>query len=294
MSAPRTTDPRTMADQSGSAARLPYATNPMMRRSLRVVVLACAALFLGCDGSIVEPDFPDAPDARAIRELHLSPAEGTLFTIGIPGTLQLFVTALSDAGEEIDVSRFVTFASSAPAIAIVDESGVVTAVAMGTAKITATVTTGVVTHSASMTVSVMEPPAVSLSGTYDVEALVVCCATSIAGESLKWTGVFTFPGVSGTDSVIGTVTDWQARTLAGEALGGSDSGTILLRFSSGRPYLEIFFPRDPVSLRPYYSVFLTIDDSSGSDPGYANLHGNWLEGDGWGIQGTYTAIRREQ
>lgn len=73
-----------------------------------------------------------------------------------------------------------------------------------------------------MAVSVIEPPVLPVSGTYDVEALVSCCLTNAAGgivEDHRYTGVLTFPGPSGTVGLIGTITDWQLRTPAGEALG---------------------------------------------------------------------------
>ncbi|MBA3343523.1 MAG: Ig-like domain-containing protein [Gemmatimonadaceae bacterium] len=142
------------------------------------------------------------------------------------------------------MSRSVTFASSVPAVATVDERSVVTAVASGNAEITATVTIGLITRSASMAVSVVEP-VLPVSGTYDVEALVSCCLTNAAGETLKYTGVFTFPGPSGTVGLIGTITDWQLRTPAGEALGQSRIGTIRLEFLSGRPLLRFSSPTAP-------------------------------------------------
>jgi hypothetical protein len=263
----------------------------MMRRPLTLAVLACAAALAGCDNS--NPAEPDALPTRVISELYLLPFEGTLFTIGLPDKLPLEVRALDQWGQDMDWTRSITFISNAPAVAVVDERGVVTAVAAGIAKISATVTIGGVTRSASMTASVVEPPVLPVSGTYDVEALVSCCLTNAAGESLNYTGVLTFPGQDGTVGPVGTFAGWQLRTPAGEALGQPLSGTILLAFWSGRPYLKLLFSDDPVSMRGHF-VFLTIAESPESDTSYPSLQGEWWEDDGWGVGGTYTATRRVQ
>ncbi|CAN5266900.1 hypothetical protein BH23GEM2_BH23GEM2_26330 [soil metagenome] len=148
-----------------------------------------------------------------------------------------------------------------------------------------------------MAVSVVEPPVLPVSGTYDVEALVSCCLIYAAGgivEDHRYTGVLTFPRPSGTVGLIGTITDWQLRTPAGEALGQPRSGTIRLEFWSGRPSLTLLFTDDPVSMSPGFVVFLaveTIAESSGSDTSSPSLQGIWWENDGWGVQGT-SIVRR--
>ncbi|MBA3405890.1 MAG: Ig-like domain-containing protein [Gemmatimonadaceae bacterium] len=254
------------------------------------IFLLCVGLALNCSTDAVVPsEPPGAPivqEARTISKLHLSPAADTLFTIGTPGTLDLVLEALDQVGQRMDVSRSVTFASSVPAVATVDERGVVTAVAPGIAKITATVTTGLITRSASMAVSVVEPPVLHLSGTYDFKALVSCCLGGIHG----FTGVFTFPGPRVTVGLIGTYTDWQPRTPAGEAFGPPLSGTIWLEFWDGRPLLVLVS-----SIYPGHILLEmeTIAESSTSDTSSPSLQGTWWSEPGWDV-GTYTATRRVQ
>ncbi|HYU91394.1 MAG TPA: Ig-like domain-containing protein, partial [Gemmatimonadales bacterium] len=111
-----------------------------MRRSLRLILPVFLALGAACgDGGF-------AP--RLFMALEVSPTAFALFTVPPGNTLQLTILAYDQTGATLPFTSGATYSSNAPAIAGVSNSGVVTAAAPGTAKITAALTPGGETRTA--------------------------------------------------------------------------------------------------------------------------------------------------
>lgn len=133
---------------------------PAMPRSapLRALLLAGVSLLaLSCGG-----DGPTGPDPAVVVSVTVTPSSATL-TEG--ETLPLSATALNGLGEPA-VGATVSWSSSAPGVASVSAAGVVTAVAPGTASVTATAGG----RSASAAVTVRPSPPAAPTG-LTVEAL---------------------------------------------------------------------------------------------------------------------------
>lgn len=119
----------------------------MNRLSLRAIALTVSALAAACGGS----DGPTEPPAPVVTSVTVSPPTATLETAG--ATVQLQATARDGSGNTV-TGTSVTWSTSATAVATVSTSGLVTAVAPGSANITATVA-GV---AGSAAVTVPQPP----------------------------------------------------------------------------------------------------------------------------------------
>ncbi len=119
--------------------------------------IACAAAIIGCTSEqTVQPIAYNPPPAHAFTALELVPD-----SLWIPqgAEVQVFAVARDQWGQTMDVAGPVSYASSAPAIAAVNGSGLVTAVAPGTAAVSATVTIGEYTRNAVMTATVFDSAA---------------------------------------------------------------------------------------------------------------------------------------
>ena len=152
------------------------------------------------------------------------PDTPTLDAIG--ATVQLQATAQDANGHTVSVEF--DWASSHPAIATVDENGLVTARSNGTATVTATV--GSITGSVAVTVQQPTPITVSVTCTpLEVNALEASqCTVSVEGTGVapQWTasggtidpttGLFTAPDTAATFTVTATVRD-QGRIVSGSA-----------------------------------------------------------------------------
>lgn len=128
------------------SVRVPSAKS-ILRLALCVVSLA--VLVTACGESVIQVGEGD------VVELRLTPDSASL---GVGRTLKVQALPLDETGAFL-VGQDVTFTSSAPGVATVDGSGVVTGVATGEAEITATVGT----LSAAAVVTVLLPPELELS-----------------------------------------------------------------------------------------------------------------------------------
>jgi hypothetical protein len=137
----------------------------MAKRSLRLILPVFAVLGVACgserDGGF-EPE-PPGPEPRVFTRLEVTPTAFALFTVAPGNTFELTVLAYDRTGATLPLTSAPAYSSSAPAIAGVTSSGVVTAAAPGTAKITAALTLGGETRTASMTMKVY---AGLISGTF--------------------------------------------------------------------------------------------------------------------------------
>jgi plastocyanin len=139
----------------------------MTKKSLTLVLLICTALAAACgrDGAF-EPESPSpespSPESPLFSTLRITPSGAVLFSSAPKNTVQLTVTAYDSKGERIANPGAAAYSSSASAIAEVSDSGLVTGVAPGMARIVATLTIDGVTQTASVVVSVRDPRLVGL------------------------------------------------------------------------------------------------------------------------------------
>ena len=119
--------------------------------------MACAVALIGCTSEqTVQPIAYNPPPAPVFTALELIPD-----SLWIPqgAEVQVFPQARDQWGSSMNVESPDSYASSAPAIAAVNGWGLVTAVAPGTAAVSATVTMGGYTRSAVMTATVFDSAA---------------------------------------------------------------------------------------------------------------------------------------
>lgn len=174
----------------------------MAKRLLRLTLPAFAALGVAC-GGLFEPEPP------VLSRLELTPTNDTLYTAEPGNSLGLYLGAYDQAGAPMQGTGAATYASSAPATAAVSSSGVVTAVTPGTAAITAVLTLGGVTRTASMTVTVYARDYSDIAGVYDLTAPVTIFEPGgMTLEGSRYTAVLRlwdewgFPPIGGTHAEI--------------------------------------------------------------------------------------------
>ena len=184
----------------------------MMRRSLRLILPLFAALGVACGsdgngGFEPEPPGPEPPEPEppVFSRLEVMPTAFALFTVAPGNTFELTVLAYDRTGATLPLTSAPAYSSSAPAIAEVSSSGVVTAAAPGTAKITAALTLGGETRTASVTVKVYAGDYADIPGVYDLTALITTFdpAPGVDLEGYRYTAVLTLeelrpPWIGGT------------------------------------------------------------------------------------------------
>lgn len=133
----------------------------MTKQSLSLVLSACALLGIACNEGPLEPEpATSEPEEAVLSALRLLPAQALLFALAPDDTVQLRIEAYDQEGRRIRDAGAPTYSGSAPAIAEVDSSGLVRALAPGATEITATLTREGVTETASMIV-VVQPSVLS-------------------------------------------------------------------------------------------------------------------------------------
>ncbi len=247
----------------------------MTKRSLRLILPLTVALGVAC-GSDVGFD----PGPRVFTGLNLTPTDTALSSVAPGNTLQLTLQPYDQTGATMSRRDAVTYSSNAPGIAEVSSSGAVTAATPGTAKITATLTVGGITRTASMTVTVYRYDFSDVAGAYDLTAQITSFDPAW-GEDLtgyRYTAVVTLPEDWGPPLFRGTYADLRLVDPAGGsfqiAASGLDTGYI---FRDGRLILEL--------AGPPFTVTLVVSSlaSGGINGGF---------GAGGHISGPFTATRR--
>lgn len=144
-------------------------------------LLILAATGVGCGG-----DGGAGPGGSVLTTLEVTPATPTLFTVAPGNTVTLSVVAKDQDGNTMTGAGTPTFSSDNGAVAGVSEDGTITALAAGTARITASLTAGGVTKTGTTTVTAQVAPA---------NAVVAAAATGFqpatvdvqAGGTVTWT-----------------------------------------------------------------------------------------------------------
>jgi hypothetical protein len=172
-------------------------------------------------------------DEPTVGTVSVAPADTILVTVPTQKT-QLNTLQFDTAGR-----RFLsqaTYSSDAPAVATVDDAGVVTAVGAGSATLTASVTNGGATRAASTTVRVIAPTVIN--GVYDWTGVVDHFDPAwgdMMGDTYTATLRFEQNPLQ-TPGIAGTYTDMF---LLGEEPAGPSSGTITSRIVNGRLFIDL-------------------------------------------------------
>jgi len=247
----------------------------MAKRSLGLILPVFVALGGACGG-----DGGFAP--RLFIALEVSPAHAVLSTVAPGNTFQLTTRAYDQAGAPMSGAGAVTYTSSAPAIAGVSRSGVVTAAAPGTAKITTALTLGGITRTASTTVLVHAGDLWELTGVYDLSALITSFDPG-RGEDLtgyRYTAVLTLRQEWDFPWFGGAYADFQLVGSGGESYAVADAGVVTGSIDPrGRVLIELLGDGNHIGLT------LIVDTlASGTIDGTFGCCGH--------IGGTFTAARR--
>jgi plastocyanin len=169
----------------------------MKRVSLSAVGAMLIVFTYGCGG---DGDGHTEPELRVLTTLELTPATADLFTVAPGNSTTLTVTPKDQDGQVMTGLGPASFSTSDAGIATVDNAATVSAVAPGTAQISASLTVGGETATATMQVTVQEAAASAsvvapgleyIPGVVDVQA----------GGEVTWTAgavdhtvTFTTPG----------------------------------------------------------------------------------------------------
>ena len=117
---------------------------------IAAVLIVAETGAVGCGGSGTDPN----GDTPVLTTLEVTPATATLFTVAPGDAVTLSVVAKDQNGQTMAGAGTLTFSSDNGAIADVGADGTITAVAAGTAQITASLTAGGVTQTATTAVTV--------------------------------------------------------------------------------------------------------------------------------------------
>ncbi len=221
----------------------------MTQRSPALILLVCAALGIACGGERgfqpeppFEPEPPSEPQPPGEPErppvfttLEVTPAAAALFAVAPGNTVQLTIAAWSQNRAQMSASGAATYSSSDPKVAGVSSGGVVTAAAAGMAEITATLTLGGITRTASMTVRVHARDYSDIGGVYDLTARITSFDPGWGYdlEDYRYTAVLTLPDGWGSASFGGSYADLRLIGPGGDSYDVADAGLVTGSFDPG-------------------------------------------------------------
>ena len=129
---------------------------------MRLMLSGVATLIVLATGCGDDGDGGSGPAPRTLTTLEVAPATASLFTVAPGNTVTLTVVAKDQDGQVMTGVGPASFSTSNAGVATVDGSATVSAVGPGTAQISASLTVGSETQTASMEVSVQEAAASAL------------------------------------------------------------------------------------------------------------------------------------
>ena len=154
----------------------------MMKLMLSGVAVPLIVLATGCGGG----DGGSGPEPRVLTTLELTPATADLFTVAPGNSITLTVVAKDQDGGVMTGLGPASFSTSNAGIATVDGNATVSAVAPGTAQISASLTAGSETKSAAMQVTVQAAAASASVAAPSLE-FVPAVVHVQAGGVVTWT-----------------------------------------------------------------------------------------------------------
>jgi plastocyanin len=168
----------------------------MTRLMLSGVTVPLIVLAAGCGGG----DGGSGPEPRVLTTLELTPATADLFTVAPGNTVTLTVVPKDQDGGVMAGLGPASFSTSNAGIATVDGNATVSAVAPGTAQISASLTAGSETKAAAMQVTVQAAAASASVSAPSLEYIPATVDVRAGGE-VTWTAglvdhtvTFTTPG----------------------------------------------------------------------------------------------------
>lgn len=209
-----------------------------MRSPIRFVAgVATLMLLAACSGDKA-PTAPIPTPPAAVASVTLAP-DSSMIDVGLTKSL---VAVPRDAAGNALTGRAITWTSSAPAVARVDSAGVVTAVAVGRAVITASAGG----KSAQSPIVVRGIPVASVSVTTALDTLEAWDVISLAavvrdsnqnvltGRAVRWAS--SDPAIARVDSITGVLTGIDRGTVtvtaASEGKSGTASRVVVIKYRS--------------------------------------------------------------
>ncbi len=147
-----------------------------------VTLLIVAEVGVGCGGD----NGPGPGGESVLTTVEVTPATATLFTVAPGNTAALTVVAKDQDGGTMAGLGSPSFSSDNGAVASVGGDGTVTALAAGTAAITASLTAGGVTRTGTTTVTVQVAPATAGVAAPSLAFLPAAVDVSLGG-TVTWT-----------------------------------------------------------------------------------------------------------
>lgn len=139
------------------------------------LVLLTARLGSACGGDITPPPPSPPPPDKVLSSLTVVPDLDTLFTRAPGNTVQLAVEPRDQFDQPMTGLGAPSFTVSSPAVATVSPTGLVAAVSTGTTAVTASLTEGGITRTATATVRVEEAPEFATVHSMGSGTGGVCC-----------------------------------------------------------------------------------------------------------------------
>jgi plastocyanin len=151
----------------------------LLSRIATLLIVAGTGAACGGDGG-------SGPGTSVLTTLEVTPATATLFTVAPGNAVTLSVVAKDQDGQTMSGLGSPSFSSDNAAVASVNDVGTITAVAAGTARITASLTAGGVTKTGTTTVTAQVAPASAtvVAGTGGFQPATVDVQ---AGGTVTWT-----------------------------------------------------------------------------------------------------------
>lgn len=246
----------------------------MTKSSLTLILTFCVSLGAAC----AHDDFVGPrPGERVLTRLEITPDK-----IVLPprGSSQLTIKAWDQFGtpmlQGVEWADKTSYLSGSPQVVQVSSSGLVTAVALGTAEVAATLTLGGVTRTTSTVVTVAEPA--FPPGVYDLTAPVSHFDDAWGDlTDYRFTGVITFP----RDAAEGTWENFRLIDPTGKPSDWVGSGTLTTYIARGEAFIDL------VANGFHFSLIAPVQDALDS----RLVRGRWECCAS--TSGTFTAIRRE-
>jgi plastocyanin len=156
----------------------------LLSRIATLLIVAGTVASCGGDGGSGTGPPPD--ETSVLTTVEVTPATATLFTVAPGNTATLAVVAKDQDGQTMAGLGSPSFSSDNAAVATVSDAGTVTAVAAGSARITASLTAGGVTKTGTTTVTAQVAPA-SVGVVAPAIAFQPATVDVSAGGTVTWT-----------------------------------------------------------------------------------------------------------
>jgi hypothetical protein len=153
----------------------------------RTLAGAAAVLMIGCSGGGGGGDGPTGPPERVFSSLSVFPESATICTVAPGNAVTITATPGDQSGQPMSGLGVPSFTNSNPSSVTVGAGGVVTALAIGTAQVTASLSANGTTRTAVATVTVTGATTGDVTGSVSANhplphiALITAAQLSVGG-----------------------------------------------------------------------------------------------------------------